>query len=167
MKNLYQKIISMKVIISKISILLVVILFSACNNNVVYNENKEVNQRAWKTTDKLYYEVDITDTIKSYKLAINIRNTIEYPYSNIYFYMNTILPNGKVTKCDTIECYLAYPDGTWKGKGNSKIRDNRFWIAKNIKFEQKGKYTFELRQATIDSTLKGICDVGLHLEYQD
>ena len=113
------------------------------------------------------YEVDITDTIKSYKLAINIRNTIEYPYSNIYFYMNTILPNGKVTKCDTIECYLAYPDGTWKGKGNSKIRDNRFWIAKNIKFEQKGKYTFELRQATIDSTLKGICDVGLHLEYQD
>lgn len=167
MKNLYQKIISMKVIISKISILLVVILFSACNNNVVYDENKEVNQRAWKTTDKLYYEVDITDTIKSYKLAINIRNTIEYPYSNIYFYMNTILPNGKVTKCDTIECYLAYPDGTWKGKGNSKIRDNRFWIAKNIKFEQKGKYTFELRQATIDSTLKGICDVGLHLEYQD
>ncbi len=157
----------MKVIISKISILLVVILFSACNNNVVYDENKEVNQQVWKTTDKLYYEVDITDTIKSYKLAINIRNTIEYPYSNIYFYMNTILPNGKVTKCDTIECYLAYPDGTWKGKGNSKIRDNRFWIAKNIKFEQKGKYTFELRQATIDSTLKGICDVGLHLEYQD
>ena len=157
----------MKVIISKISILLVVILFSACNNNVVYDENKEVNQRAWKTTDKLYYEVDITDTIKSYKLAINIRSTIEYPYSNIYFYMNTILPNGKVTKCDTIECYLAYPDGTWKGKGSSKIRDNRFWIAKNIKFEQKGKYTFELRQATIDSTLKGICDVGLHLEYQD
>jgi gliding motility-associated lipoprotein GldH len=157
----------MKVIISQISILLVAILFSACNNNVVYDENKEVNQQAWKTTDKLYYEVDITDTIKDYKLAINIRNTIEYPYSNIFFYMNTILPNGKVTKCDTIECYLAYPDGTWKGKGSSKIRDNRFWIAKNIKFEQKGKYTFELRQATIDSTLKGICDVGLHLEYQD
>lgn len=157
----------MKVIISQISILLVAILFSACNNNVVYDENKEVNQQAWKTTDKLYYEVDITDTIKDYKLAINIRNTIEYPYSNIFFYLNTILPNGKVTKCDTIECYLAYPDGTWKGKGSSKIRDNRFWIAKNIKFEQKGKYTFELRQATIDSTLKGICDVGLHLEYQD
>ena len=157
----------MKVIINKISILLVAILFSACNNNVVYDENKEVNQQAWKTIDKLYYEVDITDTIKDYKLAINIRNTIEYPYSNIFFYLNTILPNGKVTKCDTIECYLAYPDGTWKGKGSSKIRDNRFWIAKNIKFEQKGKYTFELRQATIDSTLKGICDVGLHLEYQD
>ncbi len=157
----------MKTIISKLFILLVVVVFSACNHNVVYDENKEVNQQGWKTTDKLYYEIDITDTIKAYKLSINIRNTVEYPYSNIYFYMNTILPNGKVTKCDTIECYLAYPDGTWKGKGSSKIRDNRFWIAKNVKFEQKGKYTFELRQATIDSTLTGICDVGLHLEYQD
>lgn len=157
----------MKTIISRITILLIVISFTACNVNVVYDENKEVNQESWKTTDKLYYEIDIKDTLKIYKLAINIRNTVEYPYSNIYFYMNTILPDGKVTKRDTIECYLAYPDGTWKGKGNSRIKDNRFWIAKNVKFNQIGKYTFELRQATTDSLLKGISDVGLHLEYQD
>lgn len=157
----------MKTIISRITILLIVISFTACNVNVVYDENKEVNQESWKTTDKLYYEIDIKDTLKTYKLAINIRNTVEYPYSNIYFYMNTILPDGKVTKRDTIECYLAYPDGTWKGKGNSRIKDNRFWIAKNVKFNQIGKYTFELRQATTDSLLKGISDVGLHLEYQD
>ena len=158
---------SMKTIISRITILLIAISFTACNVNVVYDENKEVNQESWKTTDKLYYEIDIKDTLKTYKLAINIRNTVEYPYSNIYFYMNTILPDGKVTKRDTIECYLAYPDGTWKGKGNSRIKDNRFWIAKNVKFNQIGKYTFELRQATTDSLLKGISDVGLHLEYQD
>ncbi|MBO5844823.1 MAG: gliding motility lipoprotein GldH [Bacteroidales bacterium] len=157
----------MKTIISKVYILLVAFVFFSCNSNVVYDENKEVDSQVWKTTDKLYYEVEITDTLKAYKLAINIRNTVEYPYSNVYFYLNTILPNGKVTKSDTIECYLAYPDGTWKGKGDSKIKDNRFWIAKNVKFNQIGKYTFELRQATIDSTLKGICDVGLHLEYQD
>lgn len=159
--------ISMKTIINRITILLIALLFTACNFNVVYDENKEVNQESWKTTDKLYYEIDIKDTLKTYKLAINIRNTIEYPYSNVYFYMNTILPDGKVTKKDTIECYLAYPDGTWKGKGNSRIKDNRFWIAKNVKFNQIGKYTFELRQATTDSLLKGISDVGLHLEYQD
>ena len=157
----------MKTIINRITILLITLLFTACNFNVVYDENKEVNQESWKTTDKLYYEIDIKDTLKTYKLAINIRNTIEYPYSNVYFYMNTILPDGKVTKKDTIECYLAYPDGTWKGKGNSRIKDNRFWIAKNVKFNQIGKYTFELRQATTDSLLKGISDVGLHLEYQD
>ncbi len=157
----------MKTIISRITILLIVISFTACNVNVVYDENKEVNQESWKTTDKLYYEIDVKDTLKTYKLAINIRNTVEYPYSNIYFYMNTILPDGKVTKRDTIECYLAYPDGTWKGKGNSRIKDNRFWIAKNVKFNQIGKYTFELRQATTDSLLKGISDVGLHIEYQD
>lgn len=143
------------------------LLFVSCNKNVVYDQNQQVNQESWKTNDKLYYEVDIKDTTKVYKLAINIRNTIDYPYSNIYFYLNTILPNGKVTKKDTIECYLSYPDGTWKGKGNANLKDNRFWIAKNIKFEQSGKYIFELRQATTDTTLRGISDVGLHIEYQD
>jgi gliding motility-associated lipoprotein GldH len=150
-----------------IYLLIVVIVFLSCNSKVVYDDNKKVSQESWKISDKLYYEVDIKDTVKTYKLAINIRNTIDYPYSNIYFYLNTILPNGKVTKQDTIECYLSYPDGTWKGKGSSKMKDNRFWIAKNVKFDQAGKYIFELRQATTDSTLRGISDIGLHIEYQD
>lgn len=148
-------------------LLIAIVVFSSCNSKVVYDDNQQVSQDAWKTNDKLYYEVDIKDTTQAYKLAINIRNTTDYPYSNIYFYLNTILPDGKVTKKDTIECYLAYPDGTWKGKGSSKMKDNRFWIAKNVKFDQVGKYIFELRQATTDSTLKGISDIGLHIEYQD
>ena len=148
-------------------LLIAIVVFSSCNSKVVYDDNQQVSQDAWKTNDKLYYEVAIKDTTQAYKLAINIRNTTDYPYSNIYFYLNTILPDGKVTKKDTIECYLAYPDGTWKGKGSSKMKDNRFWIAKNVKFDQVGKYIFELRQATTDSTLKGISDIGLHIEYQD
>lgn len=148
-------------------LLIALVVFSSCNSKLVYDDNQQVSQDAWKTNDKLYYEVDIKDTTQAYKLAINIRNTTDYPYSNIYFYLNTILPDGKVTKKDTIECYLAYPDGTWKGKGSSKMKDNRFWIAKNVKFDQVGKYIFELRQATTDSTLKGISDIGLHIEYQD
>lgn len=148
-------------------LLIALVVFSSCNSKLVYDDNHKVSQDAWKTNDKLYYEVDIKDTTQAYKLAINIRNTTDYPYSNIYFYLNTILPDGKVTKKDTIECYLAYPDGTWKGKGSSKMKDNRFWIAKNVKFDQVGKYIFELRQATTDSTLKGISDIGLHIEYQD
>ena len=77
----------MKTIISKVYILLVAFVFFSCNSNVVYDENKEVDSQVWKTTDKLYYEVEITDTLKAYKLAINIRNTVEYPYSNVYFYL--------------------------------------------------------------------------------
>lgn len=144
-----------------------VFVFAACNSNVVYDKNKSVDEKAWSAKDKLFYEVEITDTTQQYKVALNVRNTTDYPYSNVYFFMTTILPDGKITKRDTIECYLAYPDGNWKGKGRSDLRDNRFWIAKNVEFKQKGKYVFEIYQATTDSTLSGIADVGLHIEYQD
>lgn len=146
---------------------LTVILFAACDGQVVYDENKKVDSEKWDMNDKLFYEVDIRDTAARYKVAVNVRNSTDYPYSNVYFFMNTILPDGSLTRRDTIECYLAYPDGTWKGKGSSKIKDNRFWIAKNVRFEQKGRYVFELYQATSDTLLKGIMDVGLHIEYQN
>lgn len=146
---------------------LTVILFAACDGQVVYDENKKVDSEKWDMNDKLFYEVDIRDTAARYKVAVNVRNSTDYPYSNVYFFMNTILPDGSLTRRDTIECYLAYPDGTWKGKGNSNIKDNRFWIAKNVRFEQKGRYVFELYQATSDTLLKGIMDVGLHIEYQN
>lgn len=142
-------------------------VFCSCNSNVIYDENKSVDEKAWAAKDKVYYQVDIKNTAMKYKVALNVRNTTDYPYSNIYFFMNTILPDGTITKRDTIECYLAYPDGTWKGKGSSKVRDNRFWIAKNVEFKQQGRYVFELYQATTDTTLSGIVDVGLHIEYQD
>ncbi len=140
---------------------------SSCNSDVVYDENIAVNEHSWSAEQKLRYEVSINDTTKKYKLALNVRNTTEYPYSNVYFFMNTILPEGKITKRDTIECALAYSDGTWKGKGSSNVKDNRFWIAKNVEFSQSGTYIFEIYQATLDSSLVGIRDVGLHIEYQD
>ncbi len=142
------------------------LVFCACNSDVVYNENKKVNERGWKAEDKLCFEFDVDDPAARYKLALNIRNTTDYPYSNVYFFLSTILPDGTVTRKDTIECVLAYPDGTWKGKGSSNVKDNRFWIAKDVSFKQKGRYVFELRQATTDTLLVGVRDVGLHIEYQ-
>jgi gliding motility-associated lipoprotein GldH len=156
-----------RVLKSGFIILFSLFVLSSCNSNVVYNENKSVDEKAWKAEDKVHYLVQIDDTTRKYKLALNVRNTTDYPYCNVYFFMNTILPDGSITKRDTIECNLAYPDGTWKGKGRSDLRDNRFWIAKNIEFAKKGEYVFELYQATTDSTLSGIVDVGLHIEYQD
>ncbi len=143
------------------------VFFVSCNSNVVYDQNEEVDERGWQMGERLYYEVAIEDTLSKYKIALNVRNTTDYPYSNVYFFLNTILPDGKITKRDTIECYLAHPDGTWKGKGSSNVKDNRFWIAKNVVFKQKGTYIFEIYQATSDSSIVGLRDVGLHIEYQD
>jgi gliding motility-associated lipoprotein GldH len=130
----------------------------------MFDENKKVNEKGWGINEKVSFEVNVNDTINKYDFALNLRNTTDYTKSNIIFFITTIYPDRGVTKIDTVECSLAYPDGQWVGKGSGKIKDNRFWFAKDVQFPQKGNYVFEIKQATREDSLVGIIDVGLHIE---
>lgn len=146
--------------------ILISFIFASCNPNVVYDENKKINEKGWNMNDRVEFDVDVKDTLRLYDFAINLRNTVEYPNCNIFLFIKTTYPDGSITKCDTVECYLAYLDGTWTGKGSGRIKDNRFWFTQNVVFPQKGKYRFEIQQATRDTNLVGISDIGLHIEYR-
>ena len=37
-------------------------VFCSCNSNVIYDENKSVDEKAWAAKDKVYYQVDIKNT---------------------------------------------------------------------------------------------------------
>jgi gliding motility-associated lipoprotein GldH len=137
---------------------------TACNSNVFFDESKKINKEKWNYNEKVMFELNVLDTVSKYNFAVNLRHTTDYPYSNILFFITTIYPDRSVTQRDTIECYVANSDGSWKGKGSSKIKDNRFWFARNVQFPQKGQYTFEIEQATRDTNLVGVSDVGLHIE---
>jgi gliding motility-associated lipoprotein GldH len=137
----------------------------SCNSDIVYDNTQTVNEKAWKRKDKLEFVVNITDTHSFYDFALNVRNTTDYPYCNIYFFVKTTFPDGSVRMQDTVECYVAYLDGGWNGNGSGHIKDNRFWFTQKVAFPQKGKYRFEITQATRDTSLLGIKDVGLHIEY--
>lgn len=141
---------------------------SSCNNDVLFDKSRKVDSKGWNMNDKKEFDLEVSqsDALYSYRFAINLRNTTDYKYNNIFFFVTTIYPDGSITKQDTVECILMNVDGTWKGKGNSNVKDNRFWFAKNVKFPQKGKYTFKITQATKDTILSGIKDVGLHIEKQ-
>jgi gliding motility-associated lipoprotein GldH len=144
---------------------ILLLALTGCNSNVLFDRSESVNENGWKSKgEKIVFELDIKDTVTKFDFAINMRNTTDYSYSNIIFFVTTIYPDRSVTQRDTIECQVANPDGTWKGKGSGKLKDNRFWFARNVKFPQKGRYTFEIEQATRDTNLAGVSDVGLHIE---
>lgn len=109
-------------------------------------------------------KVDELDRTSKYRFAVNISNSEDYKYNNIYFFLTTIYPDGKISKVDTIECELTNFDGSWKGKKAAGTIDNRFWFARNVEFTQKGTYVFRLQQATRDTVLTGVRSVGLHIE---
>lgn len=141
-------------------------LIISCDNDLVYDKTLEVNDNAWHRSEVLEFEVDIEDSLRLYNIAINLRNTIDYPYSNTYLFVKTIYPDGSITRRDTVECVLAYPDGSWTGHGGRRIRDNRFWFTEPIVFPLKGRYRFEIEQGNKDTIIQGIKNVGLHIEYR-
>jgi len=140
------------------------ILFS-CDSKRFYEENKTLPEGVWKRNGKVAFEVPVTDTAAAYDLFLNVRNSGDYPYSNLYFFIHTRFPDGRIAH-DTVECQLAGYDGKWLGSGIGSVKFNRFLFQKGVFFRIPGKYIFELEQAMRETELKGIRDVGIRIEKQ-
>ncbi len=146
--------------------LLTVLLTVACNDNVVYERNERIPGNVWSRFHIPVFEVDITDTLNPHNLLINLRNTGEYPRSNLFLFISATSPGGAFTR-DTLELVLAEPSGRWKGRGFGSVWQNRFFYRQNVRFPERGKYTFEVEQAMRIDDLPGIIDVGLRVERSD
>ena len=99
-----------------------------------------------------------------YDIYINVRNTTSYPYQNLYVFLTNQFPSG-VQMVDTLGCVLCDPFGKWYGKGNGKMKDNKFLLRKQVRFQQKGKYVFTVQQGMRNDDLEGIANFGLTFEH--
>ncbi|MBX7181228.1 MAG: gliding motility lipoprotein GldH [Bacteroidia bacterium] len=139
------------------------VLLGSCRNPAMFDENQEIEGSQWKIAQKPKFSVVIEDTLQNTDVYLNLRNSSCYPYNNIFLFVNTTFPNGKQAK-DTLECILANEKGQWLGDGLGDIWDNRILFKKNVRFPQKGTYTFEIEQAMRVDPLPCILDVGWRLE---
>jgi gliding motility-associated lipoprotein GldH len=137
--------------------------FSSCDSKRIFEENTEISNSVWDASEKVKFEVTITDTISGNNVLINIRHAGFYPYSNLFLFVNTTFPNGKTTR-DTVECMLADDKGKWFGKGLGDLWDARILFKRNVRFSQSGTYIFEYEQAMRVEQLPGVMDVGLRIE---
>jgi len=141
----------------------IILMLLSCNTNRFYRETHRIPNGSWETKDKVSFSVNIPDTSKRFSLYIDIRNDVNYGFANIFMFLDTRFPDGRIAR-DTVECQLAGYDGRWLGTGSGSIKYNRFLFQKGVRFKQKGYYTFSFEQAMRTSELKGIRDVGLEIE---
>jgi len=141
-----------------------VFLFQSCDRNRYYEENTEVSDNKWFYQDAKEFKVSVNDTLSLYNFYLNIRNTNEYPYANLYVFVETTFPNSEMAN-DTIELQLADLKGKWLGSGKGKYKYNNFILREAMKFGSSGDYIFKIRQGMRVDTLEGISDVGIRLEY--
>lgn len=157
----------MKRRISKISIFAIVTICLAaqyaCNFNTLYDKAVDIPKGLWSVSNPVIFAFPVTDTLSSYSIIFTLRNNNNYPYSNLFVFVDTQSPNGH-SRRDTVEVALADIKGKWLGKGIGGIWQNNFYFRKNIRFPQSGDYQIKLSQAMRDKNLEGIIDVGIKIE---
>lgn len=137
--------------------------FTACNRDVLFVDDQRVDVQGWQMGCKLDFSVDIEDTVQLYTFLIDLRHTVDYPYSNSFFLVTTIFPDGGIA-VDTVECPMATPEGQWLGKRVGGYVDNRYIFRRNTRFPTTGTYHFEIQHGMRDTAIIGIKNVGLRIE---
>jgi gliding motility-associated lipoprotein GldH len=140
------------------------LLLSSCESDVIFEENKRIEQGVWKAVDGAHFEFETNDTTTLHNFYINLRNREDYPFSNIYFFVEMEFPNGKKS-VDTVECSLADAGGKWIGSGSANLYDNRFLYQQAKQFPLAGRYKVDIHQGMRTEELKGITDVGFRLTH--
>ena len=138
---------------------------AACDGSIYYDESRSVNEHGWLPQDTLTFDVDVDDTVHLFNFLVEVRNSVTYPYSNTFLFINTTFPDGSVAY-DTMECPLADPEGRWLGKRTGRYVDARYRLrGGSARFPMTGRYRFAVTNGMRDSAISGIKDIGLRVEY--
>ena len=155
----------MKRIFTYMVCLLAAMALTACDGSVYYDESRSVDEHGWVPQDSVCFDVEVDDTTHLFNFLVEVRNSVEYPYSNTFLFIGTTFPDGSVAR-DTMECPLADPEGRWLGKRTGRYVDTRYRLrGGSARFPMKGRYHFAITNGMRDSAISGIKDIGLRVEY--
>lgn len=138
-------------------------LISACDKNQVFEAYKKIPQSGWHKDSLMVFNVPITDTLHNNNLFINIRNNINYKYSNLWLFVEIDQPGG-IAVTDTFELLLASPSGKWLGEGFGGIKTRQVIFRSGVYFPVPGDYKINIKQGMREETLEGITDIGFRVE---
>ena len=136
-------------------------LFCSSCSSRVHNEYQAVKGEGWSYHDPKKFVIDISSE-GDYSLALSIRHTDAYSYSNIWVSLETEGPS-KRPQTERFNLTLADITGRWLGEGPGKLYDNRF-LMKDRLHMVAGTYTFTLQHDMRPEELEGVKEVGIRLK---
>jgi len=145
-----------------ITVLFVLALF-ACNNKVVFEQYQRIPDKTWHKDSVLNFTIAVDDTVANNNFLINVRNDVNYKYSNLWLFLQIEQPDGKTIN-DKFEIVLADPSGKWLGSGFSGLKTREVVYRRNVFFPVSGEYKVSIQQGMRENNLKGISDIGIRIE---
>ena len=137
------------------------LIFWGCKNNTNYLHDFDKN--SWDFRDSVTFKFNIPDSSKTKNITFFLRNTLEYPYQNI-FLITTMSHKGVVVQADTAEYLIADKYGKWLGRGFGENRDNYFIFNEKTRFENSGEYLITILHGMRKNPLVGVNKIGLKIQ---
>lgn len=139
--------------------MLLMILFTACESKHLHQETKDTKGE-WASKTPFEYSFDIKDkSINKINLGFVFRNNTDYEYSNFYLFTKFTDPKGN-EMVDTLQYYIANPDGSWIGKGLN-TKEMLLVFRENLPIKDTGKYKLKVWHGMRTDKLKGVEDISL------
>lgn len=150
-------------IITYLSLALVSMLtLTSCGDQAYFNEAYSFEDNIWSEKDTAHFEINVNDTIQPFNFIMTLRTSTQYQYSNIWVYVISKAPDGTRSKVAQ-RIPLARPDGSWIGRVSGTIVESKLKFDSKP-FPIKGKYIFDIVNATQQSELEEVLDISLKVE---
>lgn len=145
-------------------ILLIVISMTFCNRNEIYFDYQPVPASGWNKDSLLTYNIDVKDTISRFNIYVHVRHYGNYPYQNLWLFLDYKGVKDSIPQRDTINFFLADEYGKWLGNGAGAVKEMPVYFRQNVQFPDSGLYQIRIGQGMRDSVLVGINNVGVRIE---
>jgi gliding motility-associated lipoprotein GldH len=130
---------------------------------MIYHDYQSTAADGWKKKDTLKMEILPSDSACVVSLFAEVRNGLNYPYSNLYLVVKQNLTDSIHWQTDTIHFTLADSLGRWTGIGGGHFYQSSAYV-RTLRLPPHPKHTvIRVSHGMKDDVLKGISDVGFRL----
>ena len=133
----------------------------SCSHKEIFFDYYSFVNAEWDRDNPAVFNVKIEDNTQLYNVSIELRNNDNYPFSNIWLFIDYKTPDGN-NRTDTISADLADVYGKWYGKGLS-LYNLSIPYENSVLFPDTGIYSYSIRQGMQENPLKGISDIGIRV----
>ncbi|GAB4345820.1 MAG: hypothetical protein OHK0038_26030 [Flammeovirgaceae bacterium] len=155
-----------------IYLIIIGLLVGCKNDNILFENYKTLEQGFWQYDSTIVFKFSVRERLHNYNITMYLRNTISYPYYNLYIQYQLKSPKGDTLSTSTKELILmnaktGQPFGKIAepaGKGVGYYYDHEFPLLSNYQFPDTGTYELQIKQYMRLDTLPHIHAVGAKVE---
>lgn len=139
-----------------------VLICCACGSKSTYEGYKTFPKNEWIADSAVVFSFEIKENNRYYDVYANIRNSLKYPYYNLFLNYELVDASGKVLANKQLDNNLMNPKtGEPYGSGIGDLYDHDFKLLNRYLFAKSGIYTLKIKQDMRLDTLPEIMAVGM------